>query len=308
MAIYYDQFYTLDPGNPPPLGTAVSPATLSINDRNNDGWVTPTTGGGGRYDMVDGVRVTAVWEGDTITLAKPNGVEYSITGTTFYLQDGRAVFTPIDGSILHNSTFISSTYVTQSTQMAVGDLGPECFTAGTMIATPEGEKPVEWLRIGDLVMTRDAGPQPILWTGGRQVRGYGSYAPVRFETGSLGNSRPLLVSQQHRMLVSGWRAELACGSDEVLVAAKHLVDGQSVRLTEMAHLHYVHILLDAHHILIAEGAPSESLFPGNMILEEDRRISAEIRAAWTRRSTRPIETMVTARQVARGPEIALLAA
>ena len=307
MATYTDQFYYIDPGNPPAEGTALSPTQLTLNDRNNDNWITPSNAWFG-YDTVDGQRVTDVWRGDTITVQNANGREFTVTGDTFYLSNGDRVFTPTDGSILHNATFVSSTYVTDSTQAPVGELGPECFVSGTLIDTPRGPTPIEWLRAGDLVLTQDAGAVPVLWAGGRTVQGFGSYAPVRFEAHAIGNDRPLLVSQQHRMLVTGWNAELACGTREVLVAAKHLVNGTSIRLNPMPRLRYIHLLLDAHHIVTAEGARSESLFPGNMILEERPEVAAEIRAAWARAHATPIETMVTARHVARGPEVSLLAA
>ena len=51
------------------------------------------------------------------------------------------------------------------------------------------------------------------------VAGAGAGAPVLIPAGALGNTRDLLVSQQHRMLVTGWRAELMFGEPEVLVAA-----------------------------------------------------------------------------------------
>lgn len=38
-----------------------------------------------------------------------------------------------------------------------------CFAAGTMIRTARGERPVEKLRVGDLVVTRDNGLQPLAW-------------------------------------------------------------------------------------------------------------------------------------------------
>ncbi|OOY02888.1 Hint domain-containing protein [Thioclava sp. F28-4] len=305
MATYYDQFYIMDPGSPPAAGTALSPTTYEIVDRNNDNWISSSNSA---RDTINGQRVEDVWRGDTITIERPNGVQETITGDTFYLRDGSAVFTPSDGTILHNATFISSTYVTQSTQAPVGDLGPECFLAGTRIDTPDGPRPVERLKAGDLVITEDDGPQPLLWTGGRVCRGVGAYAPIRFAPGAMGNRRALYVSQQHRMLLRGWRAEIACAHSEVLVAAKHLVNGKSIRVAPRPRVQYRHLLFARHHILMAEGAPTESLFPGNVVLEDDHGIAREIRTAWMRASDAPIETMVTARQVARGPELALLVA
>lgn len=142
-----------------------------------------------------------------------------------------------------------------------------CFTAGTRIATPNGPRAVQDLRPGDLVITRDHGLQPVRWTGSRRVPASGSLAPVRFETGILGNDRPLLVSPQHRMLVRGPQASLMFGESEVLASAKHLVNGASVTTAPGGDVTYVHILFDAHEIVYAEGTPTESFFPGDTGLE-----------------------------------------
>jgi hypothetical protein len=140
-----------------------------------------------------------------------------------------------------------------------------CFTAGTRIACPEGWRDVAGLRAGDRVMTRDSGARPVLWTGTHRVAGTGAFAPVRFAPGTVGNDRPLLVSPQHRMLVADWRVKLLFGEDEVLVAAKDLVDGAGVTRAEQAQVTYVHLLLARHEILDAEGAAAESLHLGPYI-------------------------------------------
>jgi hypothetical protein len=138
-----------------------------------------------------------------------------------------------------------------------------CFTPGTRILTPTGERPIETLRIGDLVVTRDDGPQPIRWIGGRMVRGTGRNAPIRFETGGVhGVTRPMLLSPQHRVLVSGYRAQLIWGEEEVLVAAKHLVDDRFVRPAPQTMVTYMHMLFDRHQVIYAEGTPVETLHLG----------------------------------------------
>jgi hypothetical protein len=45
-----------------------------------------------------------------------------------------------------------------------------CFTAGTLIDTPTGAKPVETLRTGDLVHTLHHGPQSIRWIGKKAIK------------------------------------------------------------------------------------------------------------------------------------------
>ncbi|MCC7321100.1 MAG: Hint domain-containing protein [Rubellimicrobium sp.] len=137
-----------------------------------------------------------------------------------------------------------------------------CFAAGTLIDTATGPRRVEDLRPGDHVLTLDRGMQPLRWTGRRTVSGRGRAAPVTIATGALGNLRPLVVSQQHRMLIAGWRAELLVGEAEVLVAALHLVNDSTIRLTPRDRVTWVHILFDRHEIVMAEGCPSESFHPG----------------------------------------------
>ncbi|QPH54651.1 Hint domain-containing protein [Pontivivens ytuae] len=138
-----------------------------------------------------------------------------------------------------------------------------CFAAGTRIRTPDGARPVETLRPGDLVHTVDHGPQPIRWVGGRTVPARGRLAPVRIRAGTFGAPRDILVSQQHRILIRSPRAQLWFAASEVLAAAKHLVDGRNVTVEESAEVvTYVHILLDEHEVVMADGLPVETLQPG----------------------------------------------
>ncbi len=267
---YLDQFFVMDPGNPPPAGTALTVTKLNIVDGNNNNWITSSWG-----ETVGGLRVTSVWVGDRITVVM-NGVTTTVTGVTFYRSGGPAVFTPTDGTVLDNATFVSSTWVNTSTQVAVGAFGPPCFAAGTLIRTPRGERRVEMLRPGDLVETRDHGAQALCWVGQRTVSGRGDFAPVRFAPGSIGNVRPLVVSPQHRVLVSDWRAELYFGESEVLAPALHLVDGTSVTRAPCTRVQYVHVMCDRHQILISDGAQSESFYPGATILAGDEAIRAEL--------------------------------
>ena len=142
-------------------------------------------------------------------------------------------------------------------------MGIPCFTRGARIATPDGEVAVEDLRAGDSVWTLDNGAQTIRWIGSKRVAAIGPLAPVLIPEGTLGNSRDIRVSPQHRMLISGWQAELFFGEAEVLVAAKHLVDGSVIRSVPGGEVEYFHILFDRHEIVLADGAPSESFHPGD---------------------------------------------
>lgn len=298
---YTDQFFVLDPGAPPPAGTSLTVQQFEYVDGDDNGFINPSNPG----DTANGADITRVWVDDTITVVM-DGVEQTITGVTFYLQGQPAVFTPTDGTVLSDATFVSSTYVTQSTQIDVGSFGPPCFAAGTMIDTPDGKRAVEDIRPGDLVMTLDHGPQAVRWVGRRRINAQGDHAPIRFAAGVLGNDQPLLVSPQHRMLLTGWHNDLMFGDSEVLVAAKHLVNGQTITRAPAPMITYVHILFDQHEIVQANGAASESFFPGDCILEGDQALRAELleifpQLAWETGAELPH----TARRVLNGREAAV---
>ncbi len=140
-----------------------------------------------------------------------------------------------------------------------------CFTPDTQIVTPQGSRPVQDLRPGDLVVKRDHGLQPIRWIKSRTVPALDRFAPIRIKQGVLsGQQEDILVSPQHRMLFTGYQSELLFGDSEVLVSAKHLVDGRDVTIETGGFVTYYHILFDEHEIIYANGAASESFHPSEI--------------------------------------------
>jgi hypothetical protein len=145
-----------------------------------------------------------------------------------------------------------------------------CFAHGTRIAVPGGTRPVEALRLGDLVETLDRGPQPVVWTGQVVHPAQGRPAPVVIRAGALGPgvpARDLWLSPQHRVMLSGKVVARMFGCDEVLapVCTRTAIPGIE-RVERAEPMRYVHLLLDRHAILSAEGAPAESLLPGAMAM------------------------------------------
>ncbi len=158
--------------------------------------------------------------------------------------------------------------------------GVICFTPGTRIATPLGPRLIDELYEGDLIQTKDNGAQPVIWRGQRHINGGRLYAmphlrPVRFRAGALGVGRPdadLVVSPQHRMLVRGASAQALFNAGEVLVRAQDLLnDGSVVRDHAAREVTYVHILLEAHNIVWANGLETESFHPGFADLDAGQR-------------------------------------
>lgn len=152
-----------------------------------------------------------------------------------------------------------------------------CFTEGTRIATPSGARLIETLQPGDLVLTRDHGPQPVRWIGQTTTPALGDLAPIRITKGQFGASRDLLVSPQHRMLYRGSMAQCLFGESEVLIAARHMLNDQTIRRQVGGMVTYFHLLLDQHEIIFAEDAPTESFFPGNQAMEAlDERVRNDL--------------------------------
>lgn len=134
------------------------------------------------------------------------------------------------------------------------------FTAGTHITMATGEqRRVEDLKIGDRVLTRDAGPQDIRWLGQTTLRATGSFAPVLISAGVLNNLNDLRVSPDHRLFIYQRSDELGTGRAELLVRARHLVNADSVRFDPGGFVDYYQMLFDQHQIVFAEGIAVESM-------------------------------------------------
>nr|WP_263618606.1 Hint domain-containing protein [Seohaeicola saemankumensis] len=139
-----------------------------------------------------------------------------------------------------------------------------CFTPGTMIATAHGPRPIETLAPGDLIVTRDNGLQPLRWVGSRSVPARGGHAPLELSPTLLeGATAPLLVSPQHRLLWTGARAQMLFGESEVLVAATHLSEHPGVTRRAGGAVTYMHLMLDRHEVVYANGVATESFYPGD---------------------------------------------
>ena len=183
-----------------------------------------------------------------------------------------------------------------------------CFTPGAMIRVPGGERPVEDIVPGDLVVTLDRGAQPVRWVGKRRLSARDlaanpHLAPVRVTRDALAPGLPsadLVVSPQHRMMLAGLRTELLFGNKEVLASAKSLINGTSVTPSDAPDgVEYIHLLFDRHEVIFANGAATESLYPGDQAMDSlgqaARREVLEIfpeLAAMTRKPWRPARRLL----------------
>lgn len=213
---------------------------------------------GGRGDVVDG----GSGGNDFDTLIVQNQGPTRVIYTSADKEDGRIEYLDDHGNVTDILTFEEIENVVI------------CFTPGTAIATPRGEVAVEELRVGDRVITRDNGIQEIRWIGQkpldwRALRANAHLQPILIKRGALGNGLPerdMMVSPNHRMLVSNQMTALYFEEPEVLVAAKHLVNWKGIQTVESMGLNYIHLLFDRHEVILANGAWTESFHPGDYSL------------------------------------------
>lgn len=300
MATYTDQTISgnFDPSLPGPLPQTVVVDQIVIDDADSSGTITANTG-----DTINGSEVVGLYVGDQVVI---DGT--TVVGVTFYTADGSTYFTPSDGTVLTDgSTITNATWVNGPNVFDVNDLGPPCFVAGTLLRMGDGsEQRVEDICPGDLVLTRDHGPQPVRWIGHRQVAGQGDLAPIRIAAGALGNARDLLVSPQHRVLVDDWRAEFVLGEDEVLCPAVALLDGDRVHRAPCTSVTYYHVMFDRHEVVLSNGLWTESFLMGGYICAAGTALQRELAALFPE-IMRRIGPMDAARPVARPFEGRILA-
>lgn len=147
-----------------------------------------------------------------------------------------------------------------------------CLTAGTEIRTPGGTVKIEDLQSGAKILNFDGAATPLVSVfrhtfSARDMARNPKLYPVRITAGALGNGLPcrdLLVSRQHRMLVSSPIVERMFEVPEVLVAAIRLTDLPGIFVDQsVTSVTYFHLLFAGHEVIFAEGAPTESLFLGD---------------------------------------------
>lgn len=207
------------------------------------------------------------------TIIYTDGTTVTITATVFQDTAGRLYLAPentdnSDQDALEAKPIasIKLNSVSSTPNNMFGDRSATnyavCFTAGAAILTPQGERVIDDLRVGDLVTTMDNGPQPIRWIGRKHLDQRAllekpELCPILIRKEVLGARRNLLVSPKHGMLL---------GRDH-LVRAKHLVEVPKSGIRVAAgkkSVTYIHLMFDTHQIVFAEGTPSESFYPGPM--------------------------------------------
>lgn len=201
---------------------------------------------------------------DLVLILLPNGERYALP------------LTPMAGQV--DYTLLKIDAAPQDTGLA--DILCVSFSRGTMITLASGQqRAIEDLRVGDKVLTRDHGGQPITWVGSTTLRAVGVFAPVVITSGTLGNSGDLIVSQHHRMFLYQRKRKAGVPTSEILVQAKYLVDNESIFIREGGFVDFFSIVFEHHEIIYAEGVPAESLMVNDATVNRlPTELSADVKA------------------------------
>lgn len=249
-------------------GSGVEPAIVTFTDVNDNGIITEET------DLLEGILVETFKSESILVLS--DGTE--VKGWYVEIEvavDKDVYFIPTDGTIPRVDTLGEDVDLQGAQEAPVTDLTPvPCFTGSSLILTKHGLTAARDLRVGDLVQTRDNGYQEIRWVGLRSLEAatlssLPQYRPIRIAKDSLGPGVPerdLLLSPNHRVLVQSQSLQLYFGEYEALVAAKHLGNRPGITQMPAAPVSYVHLLFDAHQIVLSDGAWTESFLPGRQAL------------------------------------------
>jgi Hint domain-containing protein len=133
-----------------------------------------------------------------------------------------------------------------------------CFLRGTLIQTPDGEIPIEQLKVGTVVDTL-RGPMPVKWIGRQKFEKtttswHWSIAPIRIKRFALSDQYPrrdLILSPHHSLFIDG-----------LLMPVQWLVNGSTITFADTDNreaIEYFHIEMETHEVVFAEGAPAETL-------------------------------------------------
>jgi hypothetical protein len=203
------------------------------------------------------INDVAVVAGDTVILPTGQSILLNADGTLTITADADAEVIQFNYTIEDVSGEVDAGIVEITQQV------PPCFVAGTLIDTRRGALPVENLRVGDLVWTRDDGFQPIKWIGSTEFTKTPFTAPIQLDKSLTDGVRDVSVSPQHKVLISTVFAELLFGEREVFVRAQDLIGANGVcRNTTAKSVTYYHMLFENHQIVATQGILSESFQPG----------------------------------------------
>jgi hypothetical protein len=177
--------------------------------------------------------------------------------------------------------------------------GGRCFLKGTLIDTPDGQKKVEDLSIGDLVTTIGGAARPVQFISAYSYRKADpsrdwveDVKPVVVRKSAISDNVPnrdLYMTRAHALYLDG-----------MLIPVCNLINGSTIVVDDaedLSELEYFHVKFESHDVVYAEGAACESLltvsenaknfaeyYRAHGLPESEQKPFAPIHSFWSRRS------------------------
>ena len=173
---------------------------------------------------------------------------------------------------------------------AISKTGVTGLCAGATLRTPCGGRRVEFLREGDLVVTRDNGLQPVrmIWTRtvtAAEIAADPSLAPIVLRPRAIGPMMPqrtLSVGSAHRLLIPGWRLLDEEDTESCLVPARDIAGLNDSTFIDRApdEVTFYNVVFDEHQVFAANGLPVETFLPtGDSLRDTPKTVRENLKKA-----------------------------
>ena len=234
------KFFTLYQVSADPLGNSTVTVTVAIQvgiTDNDDLLENPDADGSQQFDVSNVAGLSTSEDFQIFENYTANVGGSPITYTLLQWQ-GTQYIVVTSGQVAVNDDLTGNTRTQIQAPPSEYESLPTfvCFTAGSLILTPSGQRLIETLEPGDEVITADGTTRPVRWIGRRRLSAQElkrdpHLCPVRIRAGSFAKdcpSRDLLISPQHRIAVTSAMMELYYFEPVMLAPAKGMVDGKAI--------------------------------------------------------------------------------
>ena len=220
-------------------------------------------------NCTDLTRITLTW--DALAATGKLTAENLKTGNIQQVPVSMPVALPLNDAIgmvkLGGETKIDASVRLLALADDIVPIGPSAaISACALVMTPTGNRKIEDLVTGDMVITKAKGALPIQHVFNQTVPAFGYGCPIILRAPFFGLSQDVIIASNQRMLISSIETEYDFGNENMLMEA-----GELVGLPGAAYhggpdqIEYHHILLDSHECIKVCGAWTESLYIGRMV-------------------------------------------
>ncbi len=194
-------------------------------------------------------------------------------GRTQILRAGFASVTTLEEAIPSHEGYLKVAHIAAVASEHIPATDLPGIESGAIVATAQGPRPVDALRVGDLVLDAQGEAHPLRWIDMRPRLCMGRTSPVRLRAPYFGLARDLVVTPETRLLQTGPIVDYLCGTDAVLAQAGDLANGRAVLRDRRKPMRlFFHMMLDDPTCIVVENCPVETAHLGDVMALGDPQI------------------------------------